>query len=214
MFLWKCWFSDNWLVKFCRRKRWCSKDLRVRAPAAPVLTHSLFTDRNSKVVYMYCCLNISEINYVCQNMYLRDHSSITSSCFWLFWTYTVIKIQIILLPTCLMLIKYHILEKISIFNAFHHNYFNKTFLKKFLPTRLLGPTRLLNLKTIWIPRLFGTLKYGAIVINKQFITLSTTRFINLTTALQFYVITLFVQLTFVSEIHNPKTIQVFLKTLP
>ena len=38
--------------------------------------------------------------------------------------------------------------------------------------------------------------------------LSTPRFIHLTTALQFYVITLFVQLTFVSEIHNPKTIQV------
>ena len=78
-------------------------------------------------------------------MYLRDHQVLRHHVFDFFrptsnLDHTVIKIQMFLLPTCLILIKYHILEKISIFNAFHHYYFNKTFLKKFLPTRLLGPT--------------------------------------------------------------------------
>ena len=34
-------FNSTKSLKICRCKRWCPKDLRVRAPAAPVLTHSL-----------------------------------------------------------------------------------------------------------------------------------------------------------------------------
>ena len=95
----------------------------------------------------------------------------------LIWTYTVINISIIFLPTCLLsTLFYHSFSFSILFIAiFCYNWFNKALfycifiilllsilkrskfhikseytyvkvLRKFLPTRLLGPTRLLNFK--------------------------------------------------------------------